>query len=109
MRNKSRATWGDGRIAVIAKWDKISSALTAGYPMSRIYRDHISPDVISYSQFVRHVAKRLKAGQSPQQEVEQTHVSNHGIRTPGLGGFDFKPPSGEADRARLIGPSARKK
>lgn len=71
MSEKPDSRWGDGRIEITKKWAVIRDLLNRGWPMTKIYRHCIEPSVISYGQFVRHVAKHLEADRLTQKKSEE--------------------------------------
>jgi hypothetical protein len=61
----ARAPWGVGRIALFARLDAITSDLAAGWPMTAIYKRHMTGLGISYSAFrklVRRHANDVRPG-----------------------------------------------
>jgi hypothetical protein len=103
MNAKPRARWGDGRIAVAAKWPLIRSALAAKWPLTRIYAEHIDPDLISYSQFRRQVQRQQKAEPAvTPPTTTQEPTSGRERNNPDRTAFDFdpKPPPNQWKRPR---------
>ena len=68
-RKPSRAPWGAGRIALFARLDAITADLTAGWPMTAIYKRHMAGLDISYSGFRKLVRRHANDARPGRREA----------------------------------------
>jgi hypothetical protein len=68
----ARTPWGVGRIALFARLDAITSDLAAGWPMTAIYKRHMTGLGITYSAFRKLVRRHANDFRPGHREPEPT-------------------------------------
>jgi hypothetical protein len=99
-RKPSRAPWGAGRIALFARLDAITADLTAGWPMTAIYKRHMAGLDISYSGFcklVRRHANDVRPGRREAAPPSSNTTPTAPNRSDGLASA-ISPPATPQDR-----------
>ena len=127
---EDRTAWGAGRVAFLARLDKIKADLASGVPLKAIYAKHQAGLGIAYPTFCRLVNRyaadakptvqtpaprkpryATRSSPAPAQPA-RTPVPTEGTRNAGLNptsrNFEYDPSPRQDDKDRLIGPGRKK-